>query len=934
MNKKLLFLFLLVITLTSAFMPKNADAALTRAMVRPDRLKAATAPGPILVTAVTAENVTENGVKITAGSAWSISGTASNFTVSTAGLPSGVTAWPGIGTATNVTGNAITFPAGNIAQGTEYGFYITGGVPTNPSVGTGLSYVWTVATLVGGVESSSIQAGVAVVSNDQINVNATVPALSTYFSADLTSLDSGTQFQQNTTLSYQITYGSNLSNSTPLTLEAEWTQGTIQGAGSPSVDIVEYVLGSATDAYGSTPPVVDISNRKITWTISSFPANTQNQTVTFKLRTTSTFTSSLPVTFSVIGRITDPAVTPDSTVDQTYQFYSPSPTPSPQQTAPTTTAKKACDLSCATDTECDSGYCNVSIGVGKCRNRDNPNDSQCAALTTPVPSTTPPVTSPTPSPVSERVEVREITSNSITLSVALSEPGEMNLQYGLTPDSMDTTLTSSGIQRIHTIKITGLRPKTRYFIKLFSDIITIETAEEIEAAVVQPQHIFISSQGIHLYNSFENSARFPIVIPNSSPFEVTIFFDNSETIDQVSLYTMAGNEMPLFQTGLTETQPGVFSGKLTSPNSRGWHNLIVQVGDLFGNLKEYPISELHVTSPLRVLHKETGQPVEHAEITIWKKNPKNLLWEILPAPSILPSNPLFTNFEGVLPLTLPLGIYQLEIKAIGYQPQTFEFTLGDEEEQTFPEIRLLPIPWSLTDMIARQWQTVNEIYRNFQKAFSDYAHSHATFQVVSYITLAILTLLSLMSFSERLSISIFQLITHTKLHTHFLFHPFIKDWLVTGKIIDEAGKAVSKAEIAIFSNDQQVLSQTASQRNGTFYFKGKEKLKNVRLMVTAPGYHAQEKTVDINPGKPNSFTISLSKHTPIVRNTMEHLKFFGQSLLNSLFEVLLISSFALEALYFTTLDPLTVAPFFAISTLNLVLWLQHLYSGMMHKWYG
>lgn len=109
-------LFLVILSLAgvgSLLVPNQARAAtFTNATIAPNRAQAGVAPGKILVMAQSAQNATENGLKVTVGSAWSISGTASNFTVSTAGLPSGITAWPGIGTATNVAGQSIAFPSG------------------------------------------------------------------------------------------------------------------------------------------------------------------------------------------------------------------------------------------------------------------------------------------------------------------------------------------------------------------------------------------------------------------------------------------------------------------------------------------------------------------------------------------------------------------------------------------------------------------------------------------------------------------------------------------------------------------------------------------------------------------------------------------------------------------------------------------------------
>ena len=113
-----------------------------------------------------------------------------------------------------------------------------------------------------------------------VNLNATVPANPSDFSAELITTTPGDDYPQDTTLSYELTYGSSLSYASTITVEANWSRGTIEGDSSPTVSVLEYVSGSASNAYNNTPPVIDPVNRTIKWTITSFPANTENEKVT------------------------------------------------------------------------------------------------------------------------------------------------------------------------------------------------------------------------------------------------------------------------------------------------------------------------------------------------------------------------------------------------------------------------------------------------------------------------------------------------------------------------------------------------------------------------------------------------------------------------------------------------------------------------------
>src|SRR5579859_3672093 len=125
-------------------------------------------------------------------------------------------------------------------------------------------------------------------------------------SATPNALTSVNQFQN---IIYTITYGSHLSYATPITIVGSWDKGTIQGQSSPSVDIANYVIGSATNAYNNTIPVIDTVNKTITWTITSFPANTTSQTVGFTLQTNADYASSQTVTFPAIAHLSVTGVT-------------------------------------------------------------------------------------------------------------------------------------------------------------------------------------------------------------------------------------------------------------------------------------------------------------------------------------------------------------------------------------------------------------------------------------------------------------------------------------------------------------------------------------------------------------------------------------------------------------------------------------------------
>ncbi len=191
MSKKILSRLLLVVILLQSlfiiFVPSQASAAAAgNSYIRCDRMKAATAPGTCLVVFTTsAVAFTEASIKLTLDAEWvsatHFSTTAGNYTVSTSGLPGGVTAMPGVSTADNVTGNTIRFPVTALTNSTTYGFFITGsGLISNPAASN--TIIHTLLTRDSGDTTTGDTKDVAVptISDDQVVVTAAVAPTFTF----------------------------------------------------------------------------------------------------------------------------------------------------------------------------------------------------------------------------------------------------------------------------------------------------------------------------------------------------------------------------------------------------------------------------------------------------------------------------------------------------------------------------------------------------------------------------------------------------------------------------------------------------------------------------------------------------------------------------------------------------------------------------------
>lgn len=193
MKKKTLAILLLSVSLIQAFSvlflaPPAFAVEAGNTYVRCDRMKAATNPGNCLVVFTTSSTAaTETTIKLTLDSEWvsttNFSTTASNYTVSTTGLPAGVTAMPGISTADQVSGNTIRFPVTAMANSTTYGFFITNGgtgLIVNPSAST--TIIHTVFTRTGSdaTTADTKDVSVPIIADDQIAVTATVAPTFTF----------------------------------------------------------------------------------------------------------------------------------------------------------------------------------------------------------------------------------------------------------------------------------------------------------------------------------------------------------------------------------------------------------------------------------------------------------------------------------------------------------------------------------------------------------------------------------------------------------------------------------------------------------------------------------------------------------------------------------------------------------------------------------
>ena len=907
-----LILSLFVFILNS---PSFTYAGFDQAYVRLDSLQTSAAlSGTVCAKPSSASLGTESKVIVEFPSDFTISTTLSNWTTSTTNLPSGATTWPSIGTsATSISGKQVTFSSGDLSSDVLYCFKLTGNSSTTSS-STGNDKTGTITTK--NSSNSTIDSttyGLSIVSNNNISVTASVDPKVSDLEIDIASQDSGTQFAQNTTLTYTVTYGSYLTNTFPITIQAEWSRGTISGDSSPSVDILDYVTASATNGINSTTPVIDLVNRKITWEFSSFPANSTGNTVTFKLKTNSSYTGTSSVSFNTMARaIANTTTTPDDTVSQSY-LYSVTSTPTPTSTnTPTPT-------------------------------------SGASATSTPTPSLTP---TPTPviNPVFDAIEFRTILENSSTIFVSTSQATKMKLSFGKSLKNLDKTISFNDLSLSKIFTLEDLETNTDYYFKVFatnssgktisSDIYTFKTAKG-KITEVEQNSIIITSKNNIIYNAFTATNADPsskerfIVIPLNTNYQLTFSFKDRKSVRRAKIilkklvssskrvlgFSNFTNEVEAAtnNVSLLEIKPGVYTATVRSHIEPGVYELVVSFIDENGNLSEENLGLLKITNPFTVLRKDNKKQVEGARVFLYIYNLSSKTYIPLSSSDLNIKNPSFTDNQGVVDFVLPKGKYKAEITDIGYKSKTISFAIEDNDTTDYPIVYLEHQAPNILTIIAYYIRGFNEVFLVNTAAYVDNLRfSIRFFDLVAGAILSSLVILTLFGFSHRHSIDLKSFVSY---FFYLLNHKQRNKKYINGVVYDQHKNPVVLANIYLTNTEnEQIVQSTKTNGKGEFFFKKGE--GKYQLMVMKKGYQPTPQ-LPYQEKEDVSFKITMEKKD--IRSTLSEGLFsifsylFGMSfetlgLLSLIFEILFIPSFGL----------LKTLPFLTISIFNLALWTLHL----------
>jgi hypothetical protein len=721
-----------------------------------------------------------------------------------------------------------------------------------------------------------------------IRVSAVVPASASDFSAAIASDPSSTTVSQDTTITYTITYGSTLSYATAIDVQANWSLGTPEGSSTPSISLLSYVPGSAGLAHGNTAAVIDTVNKKITWSISTFPGNT-TKTVNFQLKTNS-YTTSTPISFTVSTRVLGPGV---SSTD-------------------------------ATDTK---AYVNTT-------------STSTSATSTPTathPQTTTSAAGPkTPLRITN-ISVETIETEAATIVISTSKLSSLKLQYGTTQAVRDGTITSLQIQKTATITLAPLQRNTRYYFRVIassdsetasSDIYTFITAKEKPVIQIKEDSLIITSNHILLYSPRKKGNDMPyIIVPEHTTIEVN-FQVNDPSIIRSIQGSLKNNQVlgtntftPLIEANkeavsLFSLKNDLYTGRLQTTSS-GEYDLIIRIHDYDGNVTDKKVADIYVKKPLFVYEESSGKPVENAEVRTSYYNEGNKIYESIPTSSISIPNPAYAESTGRVNLVLPEGKYQIAIKALGYESQTITFLIGKDSKESYPTVFLKKTGFNIITAINDLVATCINVYHSGQLYILDLAQSYRFFRLHAAIILLCFIFLTYMAFSARL-----------RMHLHRFPLNFANYWHWAKKAKDERGRLIGsvfdvktrfpiiKATIMLFSKNDRLVFQTSTDKQGVFYVPI-HTINTYKLLITKPGFSVHEETIE--KITTDILSIPLTQKRP--RNYLHAVLEVAENITSSLFESFLILSFLLELFLASNLGLSEALPFLILSFCNLVLWL-------------
>ncbi len=438
-------------------------------------------------------------------------------------------------------------------------------------------------------------------------------------------------------------------------------------------DILDYVIGSASKAYGNIQPIVDLDRRTITWTIPYLPAGVNDQKLMFQLKTNGNYNGSTPFHFTLNAQMSNQYVTePQQQITQTYQF-----------------------------------------GLG-----GTTHPTSVLPTATPVPSPSTPTPTPIPFTYVTNISKPAISATQAVIQMKTTSPAKITVSYGTSPNALTNIVKTNAYGLINSTTLKGLQPNTLYYFRLTteningytytSEIFTLKTAEKSSVPNVENSIIVLSSNG-NVFSSGsqqESDLKNPsIILTNDTDDTIAYTLTNPIAVKTIAVIVTnnvlgantfeSSNTQGEFIFPMQEKTPTLYVASLTAI-PQGAYDVAVRITDIHGNVIQKHISELKIMPRLIVYGADTNTPLSDARIYLSYYDEQTKSYQ--PVTSTLfgeIKNPSYTDTFGQSPITLPAGKYRIEESSLFYDPQMRDFTIGPDINQSFPIMYLKRDPLNL-----------------------------------------------------------------------------------------------------------------------------------------------------------------------------------------------------------------------------------------------
>lgn len=719
---------------------------------------------------------------------------------------------------------------------------------------------------------------------------------------------------QNEEITFKITYGSMLKYPYQMTLEAQWYLGTLVGEGLYTFDVVSYVPGSASQAEGSTVPVVNLTNRTISWNISSFPSETTDQEVTFKLKTPLLRISDGNVEFKVKARIFTSRITiPDEEVSLTYipsDAYVPTSTPT---------------------------YTPTPTGL--------PTQSSTTA-------TPPPISTPTPIPLVADIKLHELDSTSAVLLVTSSKPAKITVYYG-TSQYLENSVVDSMLSISKKISLAKLQPNTTYFARVRAtdangltyitpEFFVFKTPKEPAINEEVSRRYYIGSTGVMLDSAYLTSSKQSFVFPIDTMINIVLPFEDKSP---AQVYVKLVNNKVLGLNNFTknsyherirllETQEGVYSGQFLTSSTQGLYDLMIEKRQIDGDFSIEKLTQLNTVNPMKV-KGEAGEPVENARISIDIWNSRTKLYESLPVESIGLTNPVKSETDGTFPFVLPNGKYKVHITSIGYKDVEESFDFSPSEEKYYPQFTMQRAPFSIFDLLRYFYEIVFDAYQHVSHYLDELYASYRFMHMSTIVGIFTLSILSLYLTAHYLTVRVEDLYIFIVKLAKKILHPFVKRTPVFTSFVEDQNGSPIHGVLAIMSPLNSPETKTQKDLTnvfGEFEFAVTDLESDYSLILRKQGYITKKMIVKKSMLTKNNHHIVLEEevtHMEGIADTFIYAILSG--IVRTFADSLLLFVIVIHTIYIVKFGILYDVPILLITLLNVVIYFELLWKSFCRR---